>query len=506
MALVFHNDICAQGSHPFLVLAPHGGRRPQDARPRFPVRGERRIRINDLHSADVAEEIAARLNGSCLINREIDRNDLDLNRISQVTQSATWFLTAIDDLAAEILESHEEVTILVVHGWNINQSRCDIGVGADLERSSGRSAMPALTVSTDYAERVMRNLARDQSSFRVTLGTHYPAAHYNNLLQLFRRDASRASVLPPRLATAVRHGRCQALQLELGIPLRWPGRKRTHFIEQLSQAFDRSITTAPSPARPHHPKGLSRASLQLFDAATGLALLANVDRFPGLDRYFGRLVVFLPNGAVALYTGEARDPAELASDGPSFTTVSDGRRLRFDGSLLVTPNGDTYVDLEYALAHSNLQDCRVELNQQGHGECAPIHGSLTIGKQSFDVTTRGFTNSREWGAWRRATRANWSVRIAWEDGSDTVVRSSTAAKDACSTVNLAEDRYTPLQFRSETPNGAFTITPISRMSIVRPIGKRRRARVSFGPARVDFDNGRRHGHGIFEYARLIDRP
>jgi hypothetical protein len=43
------------------------------------------------------------------------------------------------------------------------------------------------------------------------------------------------------------------------------------------------------------------------------------------------------------------------------------------------------------------------------------------------------------------------------------------------------------------------------MSIARPVGPRRRARVTFGPADVEVAGTSVRGTAIFEYARLIDR-
>jgi hypothetical protein len=43
------------------------------------------------------------------------------------------------------------------------------------------------------------------------------------------------------------------------------------------------------------------------------------------------------------------------------------------------------------------------------------------------------------------------------------------------------------------------------MAIARPVGPRRRARVTFGPAEVECVRSRERGFGLYEYARLIDR-
>ncbi len=497
--------VCKQSSASFLVLAPHGGQRSYPSRPAVPLRHEKRHRINDLYSAEVAIELADRLSGSYLVNRGMDRNQLDLNRVRQVRRRASWFLEAIDDLVAAILARHEIACVLVVHGWNVNQSRCDFGVGADLE-SSADTDTSQLTASLAFIERVLHPLAHPSRLYRTTRGSHFPARHRNNLLQLFRRDAARCSELPERLAAAVAGGRCEAVQVELGIPLRWPGERRTAFVAGLASALQNPAPPPRRAASQHRgaTTSTSTGSWQLFDPACEVGILAAVDELPAADRCFGRLALYLPDGSVGLYTGEAASTEHLAIDGPAFTDTEDGQCLRFDGSMMITADGSTYVDLEYALAGSHLQHCRIELAKTRRGDDSVV-GSVEIGERRYEVSARGFDGSR-WGAWRRAARAQWSVRAALDDGSSAVFRSDGGEiNTAWSRVCLAADGYTPLRIDAETSRGRIRVDPRSRMSIVRPIDKYRRARVTFGPADIEID-GRRRGTAIYDYARLVDRP
>ena len=59
----------------------------------------------------------------------MDRNHLDLNRLSQVSANAPWFLEMILERLADIVARHRHATILVVHGWNVIQARVDLGLG-----------------------------------------------------------------------------------------------------------------------------------------------------------------------------------------------------------------------------------------------------------------------------------------------------------------------------------------------------------------------------------------
>lgn len=75
------------GRRPVIVVAPHGGKRARPIR-----RGDR---INDLHTAEIAGELAERLDAHTLINDNCDRNDIDLNRIAELTSEAAAFLQAL---------------------------------------------------------------------------------------------------------------------------------------------------------------------------------------------------------------------------------------------------------------------------------------------------------------------------------------------------------------------------------------------------------------------------
>ena len=67
------------GSIPLVLVAPHGGRRD-------PVRhpwSRGRVKVNDLHTPDLARDLATRTGAAALINASLDRNDVDLNRVSE---------------------------------------------------------------------------------------------------------------------------------------------------------------------------------------------------------------------------------------------------------------------------------------------------------------------------------------------------------------------------------------------------------------------------------------
>src|SRR5690606_17122256 len=213
----------------------HGGRRPPDAM-------RRGAKVNDLHTAALAEELAGALGAGLLINTALDRNLLDLNRISQIAARAPWFAAALERLLGAALARHARVELLVVHGWNAVQARCDLGIGTRLADPAAFDAgEPTVTVSADYLATRLAALraACARAGIATAFGARYPGRHPNNLLQLFRRGTPHPAATTP-LADWVAAGRIEAVQLELGIPLRWPGAERERFVAALRAAFDAS--------------------------------------------------------------------------------------------------------------------------------------------------------------------------------------------------------------------------------------------------------------------------
>ena len=71
-----------------------------------------------------------------------------------------------------------------------------------------------------------------------SIGHHYPASGRNNATQLFSGryvDHQHADVA--RLASLAHAGAADAVQLELGIPLRWPGPRRKVFLDALTDVL-----------------------------------------------------------------------------------------------------------------------------------------------------------------------------------------------------------------------------------------------------------------------------
>src|SRR5262249_57814238 len=75
------------------------------------------------------EELGAATGASALINARLDRNDVDLNRISSAHDCAPEFLELLGDLLSLALARYGHATVLTVHGWNVIQPAVDLGFG-----------------------------------------------------------------------------------------------------------------------------------------------------------------------------------------------------------------------------------------------------------------------------------------------------------------------------------------------------------------------------------------
>ncbi|HUE31064.1 MAG TPA: hypothetical protein VMR79_09315, partial [Verrucomicrobiae bacterium] len=170
------------GDGPLVLVAPHGGRRDAERRPW----AGGHLRMNDLHTASLTAELAGRLGAAALINEAHDRNDVDLNRVSEADQRAPWFLERLAELVDAAVRRHGRATLLSLHGWNVVQPVVDLGLGCapgEDPFTVGRAA----AVSPAFAAHALPRLveACGARGIAATVGARYPARHRENLVQLF---------------------------------------------------------------------------------------------------------------------------------------------------------------------------------------------------------------------------------------------------------------------------------------------------------------------------------
>ena len=512
-----------RGSSDVILIAPHGGRRAIGD-PAAPT--ERKV--NDLHTADVTNDLAAALDATAIINDGCDRNELDLNRISQVHRRAPWFLDLVVGEIAAVLARHRRAQVLIVHGWNTGQPKCDLGVGA-IEQGERLEPLgqAELSVTPDYWHSAVARFRAlcTAAGIATPVGERYPAAHRNNLLQLFTvRFADSNHPHVRQLATWASARRLHAVQLELGIPLRWPGPLRRGLHDAAVEAFGKpaplsSWSTPPIPPSP--PVG--PLGFHVHEPTSGVTLFTSIT--PMGSGTAGRLLLFLGGREIALFTGE-EPGARSAVGGLIFEPLPRGFALCFDGYASRLGDADLYLDLEAALAASTLVRVRANLHYCGaaDGESTEprpgqFGGTIAIDDRVITVDAGGFLDPAVAirGPGRHAARTHLAavfdrdtalnVRAAEGDSALTgpIVFAGRRHPAPSGHVTMLHDgdAYTPAGFHLHLTPPALPVTavPLARMPILRPLGGGAHARITFGPARFEWDG--RIGWGVYEYARRV---
>ncbi len=518
-----------------MLVAPHGGRRP----PINAASPPPHLRVNDVYTPEITRALAEVLDAGWIINRGMDRNALDLNRISQVRRQAVWFLELLGQEIDRLIARHGRAELLFVHGWNTGVPICDIGIGG-VATAAGLHAPEGaqLTVDAAYVRDRIGALraACAGAGIRAPIGERYPGSHRNNLLQLFTaRAAAIDHAAAQRIAAWVEQGRLNALQLEMSIALRWPGVWRERFIDAVAQAFACSRQLKVESRKPeldthstvdltlrtqHSALRTASAALQFYDPAVSVGMFAGVGR-TGPRATGGRLLLFLGGQRVALFTGEEAHATGNHIGPLTLIGQGDGMRLEFAGPVLLLDDAGVYLDLEAAFAASHLVAAEVRLDfsplcvsdTARSAQFGRVGGYVAIDGCRLQVESSGFANA----AGFRAAGARRQTMIAAAFGSERGVLSRVIDGDnecvglqftrraayPLSAVRVAVstdgDRYTPdgfeLTCEGQPPlHGAVT----SRMAILRPAGNGQYVRVSFGIARYEWAGER--GHGLYEYA------
>ena len=376
------------GEAPLVFVAPHGGRRAANA----PIKDS--IKVNDLHTAELTAELAERTQGHALINQTRDRNELDLNRISQVRAHATWFLEALVELVSALVERHDTVRVFFIHGWNVVQPVCDLGMGMKQrgEQIAPASKYAAPTLSPAFFSSVVlpfRAVALE-AGLDVAIGRRYPAADKENVMQLFSaRFAQDQSPLIRALAALSIQKKIEAVQLELGVGLRWPGPDRERFVEIFCRTLANGATpdrntqedgfpalpvAAPKTTMQPHLNGSSplfsqfpdhtRFGLHFHDPLSGLGIMGGIEFGGGESSHSGRLMLSLGGTEMALFTGEDAARQELHTirvGGLAWRSEPDGFSITYHGPVMRFSHPQAFIRLEEGLAASRVESAEVRL-------------------------------------------------------------------------------------------------------------------------------------------------
>ena len=394
-----------RGGAPLLLLAPHGGRRRARREPG-------RHKVNDLHTAALTRELARACDATSLVNATRDRNELDLNRLSQVRAHAPWLPALLATLLEEMVARAGRATVLVVHGWNVVQPACDVGIGMVEGPEGAAPVRPgSATVSPVFLrERLPRLRALvAPAGVAVTIGARYPAAHPNNLLQIFTAAAA-ADPDPAirRIGALAAAGTIDAAQLELGIPLRWPGPLRDAFLAGLAATFGSGspgagAAPAAGSALAGGGRGVSHCTWQL--ATDDLVVLSSIDA-AAEGGVAGRLLLCPRPGELALFTGELAARGDGAWHVPPLRYEGGGDgawQLAFRGPLLSFPTLTPFLDLENGLARGRLIEGAVALAFEplhAPGAAPPCAGRFgrVRGRVALDGWTRAIDDVAVLGA------------------------------------------------------------------------------------------------------------
>jgi hypothetical protein len=417
--------IVVAGSTPLVLVAPHGGQRDYDGRPW----GSAPLKVNDLHTASLTEQLAALLDASAVINTALDRNDVDLNRVSAAHDRAPAFLERLADVLSATIARHGRATVLTVHGWNVIQPAVDLGFGCAHGAPVDRSAAVSLAFAGSAIPALVRACAA--RGITATSGARYPARARENLVQLFTpryRDDSRPLVR--QLATLGKDA--DAIQLELAVPLRWPGAWRRELVDACREALpalvDRGTLAPPTAATAAPPAPPLVRALQVV--GRGASTLV------ALDQVGARLLIFPSGGGLAHFTGERTGGEERGRvAGLRMDEADDGTlRVSFAGPMMRFPDTTPFLDLERGLGGATvIAQTQVELvfepaHPGGDGsDFGVVRGTAILDGERLDLGGRGFSTAGGLGTvWPRlraaleiAPGARLFLTVALPDGGAT---------------------------------------------------------------------------------------
>jgi hypothetical protein len=389
-----------RGRSPLVLVAPHAGRRHD-------LRIPGRHKVNDLMTADVTRMLGTACGASTIVNEHLDRNTLDLNRVSQLRRDAPWMVELMAEMLQRAVAEHGHAIVLMIHGWNVTQSVCDVGVGLrDHEGELVPVRPEAVTVSDAFLESHVRALqaAAVGSGAMVTIGSRYPAAHANNALQLFRNAVGGDEAPPCPIADLCRRSRIEAVQLELAIPLRWPGPRRDRFVAVLAEVFGghsaRRVgawNVVTPRLRTVAGRVTQRRGLQCVAGET--LVMAGIDG--GDDGpVAGRVVVSRRSDDLVLFTGELSLSGNHAEVPPlAIESIgADAFRVTYAGPLVRFPMLTPFLDLERGLASGEMVEGSVDLIFVGEHGAVPgfgeVRGTVEVDGRPETFAVRGVATNR----------------------------------------------------------------------------------------------------------------
>jgi hypothetical protein len=362
------------------------------------------------------------------------------------------------------------------------------------------------------------------------------------MLQLFTsRYADDPDPMIRQIAALGAEGKIAAVQLELSVPLRWPGPLREHFLESASRFLRNEIRDLPTahdtPSSPTHRQNPpQRLALEFHDGTAGVGGFAAFERLDSGRRH-ARLLFCLGNARLVLFTGE---DATADDDGTRCAGVEwkrsegDGVALHYDGPCLMFGSSDAFLDLEAGLAAAELSRLEVHLDWKPAGAEGPSSwrsrsGHVT-GRVDFDgvhtqiaspatVDTADPTELPK-GPWRERRRLrvplgeevflSISSRIDEEELAEgEIARGGVLEPILSATVKVHRgfDGRTPVAWRVDAVSRSGPLRIFGQVTRAIPVVRAAangRALLFFGLARYSADIG--VGYGTFEDWQCLVEP
>jgi len=517
------------GRSALLLVAPHGGRRERASA----LECEDGRKVNDLRTAELTLELADRLQAAAIVNGAHDRNHLDLNRVSEVRAHAPWLIELLLDEVRRQIADVGRATLLFIHGWNAIQPACDVGIGArviDGAFAPVRQGIP--TIPPSFLPRLARFAAACRAGgIDITIGERYPAAGRENVLQMLTaRYAEDPQPAIRELARLGADGKIAAVQLELAIPLRWPGPLQRTLLDAAELLANPEDVPDQSLQGLEAPRLMATASeglsVEFHDGVAGIGGFAATERTT-TGRRHGRFLLCVGARRLSLFTGEdasACAPEAMRCSGLSWARRENGEiHVAFDGPSLVFPRTDPFLDLEDGLADAELCDLDVSLVWRPAAAGARL-GRIE-GTVRYDGATMAVSASAALGQGREAERQPWRERRVLQaslDGDTLLSIESRVDREehiegqlVCGgqleplfsghvSVRNSADGLTPEAWRIEAVSRSGTRRVFGQVThaipVVRPTPNGP-VLTHFGLAR--FGDGERVGFGTFEHSRRL---
>jgi hypothetical protein len=530
-----------EGTRPVVIVAPHGGRRLRPIR-----RGDS---VNDLETAEIAWELATKLDAHAIVNHGLDRNEIDLNRITHLVGRAPGVLALLRGALDAASCDGRVPIVLFVHGWNMVVPCCDVGIG--VRRRAGEITGRFPTLSRARFDSTIKAMEEElaQRGVSASIGRRYTASGRDNAAQLFSgRHAGHEDAAVAALARLAIEERVDAAQLELGIPLRWKGRLRDALIEGLVAALSREAepgttrtsngsgaamssvvsTASPDETRVIVPRVSSgwKIDSRPRDHATGpaepaYALQAVLDPEAGVATFCGvestgprsmaaRFSLVFTDGSMMLLVGEGEwsgEPGHYQLEGFDWRATEGGARIevRLRAPMIRYPTHDAYLDLEQGLAGSRLEDADVHLVAEALSlEHARLRGRVATLGQSWEIDTIAFLDR----AGRRMTSVESRIRVLATRSSNKVfvARSMTDA-GAMLRMDDTGGRLGIIRANEMEDTSVLRDAEIlARVPVWRPLGQGVFVRWQFGIVRCRYSDGGPESMGLFECTDVFGVP